>query len=254
MSQPPKNTAASARKWFYGNYVSAFKGRRGLGLRVAAAGNDRMISYYQAKLSPWLVDYPASARMADLGCGSGLLLDTLRAMGFQNLEGIDLSPEQVGLAKKRHPNVRQGDMLKFLKRSRNRFDLLLCFDVVEHLRRDELLTFFHLAHRALLPGGGLILQTPNGDAPLAGPVIYGDLTHESILTPSSLSHLLAGAGFPPPQMQEHDPDFSRLPGAVRWLFWQILRAIYTGLHLIETGSTPSPVFSRVFRAYSKKQG
>lgn len=250
-SRPP--TASSTRKWLYGNYVTAFKGQRPIGLRAPSSGNQRMISYYRAKLSPWLAGYPRGGTVADLGCGSGLLLDTLQTLGFENMAGIDLSPEQAALAKDRHPQVRQGDLLKFLQQSSRRFDLLLCFDVVEHLTRGELLAFFRLAHRALRPRGGLILQTPNGDAPLAGPVVHGDLTHESILTPASLSHLLAGAGFGELQFQEHDPDFTRLPGAMRWFAWQFLRSLYACLHLVETGSTPGPVFTRVFRAHARKQ-
>ena len=141
----------------------------------------------------------------------------------------------------------------FRSNKRAQFDLLTCFDVVEHLTREELLTFFRLAHRALRPGGGLILQTPNGDAPLAGPVIYGDLTHQTILTAASLAHALSGAGFSSPQLQEHDPDPSGPAAALRWMAWKVLRAIYAGLHLIETGSTPGPVSTRVFRAHTRKE-
>lgn len=245
---------APSRSWFYGNYVTAFKGRASLGLRAPPAGNERMISYYRCKLAPWLARYPRSGRVADLGCGNGLLLDTLHSMGFRNLEGIDLSPEQVALANSHHANVRQGDLLEFLHNKKAQFDLLTCFDVVEHLKREELLSFFQLSWRALRPGGGLVLQTPNGDAPLAGAVIHGDLTHETILTPASLSHILCGSGFSTPHFQEHDPDRSHPAGAVRWLAWQFLRFAYAGLHLVETGSTPGPVFTRVFRAHTGKIG
>jgi len=247
-----KKSKSPDRAWLYENYVTAFKGQRTLGLRSPTGECSRMFQYYRKKLGPWLAQYPKNGKVADLGCGSGLMLDVLKDFGFRDLQGIDLSSEQAALARRNHPKVENGDLLEFLQKNKSCFSLLVCFDVIEHLRRDELISFFRLSQRALLPGGGLILQTPNGDSPLAGQVIYGDLTHETILTPTSLSHALLGAGFSRLQFQEHEPDRSRPVGAARWLVWRILRLAYACLHLVETGSTPGPVYTRVFRAHARK--
>ena len=40
-----------------------------------------------------------TGRILDLGCGSGLLLNLLKQAGFQELWGIDASPEMVNLAR-----------------------------------------------------------------------------------------------------------------------------------------------------------
>lgn len=50
-------------------------------------------------------EVPPPARMADLGCGGGTLLDHLTARGYQGW-GLDLSPSMVALARRRTPKAR----------------------------------------------------------------------------------------------------------------------------------------------------
>jgi SAM-dependent methyltransferase len=241
------------RSRLYGSYVTSNKGMMSLGARADSASRTRNLRYFQHQLRPWLADVSRTGTIADLGCGSGFLLDVLKSLGFTNLRGVDVSSEQVKLARQQHPEVVEGDIFEFLENSVGEYDVLFAFDVVEHLTRSEALAFCDLCHRALKPGGVLILQMPNGDAPLVGPVFNGDLTHERLLSPHSLRHLLGATGFELAALQEHGPVALDLKSAARTLAWRLVRTIYACLHIIETGGTPSKIYSRVFRAMARRK-
>ena len=132
-----------------------------------------------------------------MGCGPGNLLYLLAQDGYTNLTGIDLSAEQIDLARQWCPTatILQGDVQEFLQQHPGHFGLITGFDIIEHFRKDELLPFMTRIITALRPGGRLILQTPNAESPMVGAVAYGDFTHEWFFTPASLADLLRLSGF-----------------------------------------------------------
>src|SRR5207245_10805832 len=109
--------------------------------------------------------------------------------------GIDISAEQVELARRRGVRADRVDVFDFLRNPDNGFGAILAVDFLEHLTRDELIRLGPLLFRALLPRGRLMVQTANGAGPFPHQVIYGDLTHMTIFTPQSLAQLLRSAGF-----------------------------------------------------------
>lgn len=75
--------------------------------------------------------------MLDVGCGSGGNLAALaRAMPHLALSGVDVSPQALALAAQRVPTAsfRQLDAQK--EKLEERFDLVLCNQVIEHLVDD----------------------------------------------------------------------------------------------------------------------
>jgi 2-polyprenyl-3-methyl-5-hydroxy-6-metoxy-1,4-benzoquinol methylase len=195
----------------------------------------------------WLPSDP-NAKILDIGCGSGKFLYVLKQQGYDNLYGVDLSDEQVAIARQIEPNVHRGDVLDYLRQHRNAFDLITGLDLIEHLKKDELLVLLDEVREALKPDGRLILQTPNGDSPFFGPVLYGDFTHETCLTPSLLTMLLRQAGLREVEAREQGP----VPwghgwrSALRFLGWQLIRTGVKARNLIETGGAGGGIFSRVF--------
>jgi SAM-dependent methyltransferase len=177
----------------------------------------------------------------------------MAGLGFRRTFGIDISAEQVALARVRNPGVEQGDAFEFLSRQTEQFDVVLAFDIVEHFTVAEALRFLDALHRVMPPGGLLVIKTPNGDAPLCGPVFIGDLTHETLFTPHSLRHLLGAADFELISFREHAPRPRDLRSTVRWVLWQCIRQIYRLLHLAEAGSSPSPIYTRVFRTLARRR-
>jgi len=173
----------------------------------AAARWGRAYGWY---LRGWL---PArrDAAIADLACGQGRLLYWLKSLGYTNLYGVDIAPDQVALARQ-VATVEQEDLLSWLAERRERFDLLIGLDIIEHFTRDEALRFLELAYAALNPGGRLVLQTPNADSPFGLQIRYGDITHEWADNVSQLTRLLRQTGSSPSKRASR----GRFPGATAW--------------------------------------
>jgi len=105
---------------------------------------------------------PGSA-VADLGCGHGTLLETLREIPFKlQLSACDLSPVLVANTRQRVPDadvqVADIEALPFATAS---FDAAFATEVMEHLSSP--LKALQEIHRVLKPGGWLLTSLPNRD-------------------------------------------------------------------------------------------
>ena len=69
------------------------------------------------------------------------------------------------------------------------FDLIVLFDVLEHVPEAGLPAYFQMLRDRLLTGGQIILRTPNGGSPLGLNNQHGDPTHVAILTRNKLKYL-----------------------------------------------------------------
>lgn len=243
----------SYQQRLYDNYVSSNKKfLRNLSPDPKHQDFRNIINLRRA-MKNWLQDISRDGKVLDVACGEGNLLSTLEAEDFENLYGVDISPEQVARAQEKFPQVICSDALSYLEKCPNTFNLITAFDILEHFPKSKALTFLDLIHNALKPGGCLILQLPNGDSPLAGGVIYGDFTHEVTYTTVSLRHVLISCGFESIEFQEHGPQPTSLKGAIRCFLWSGLRQAIRGFHLIETGGESTGVYTRVMRAVAVKR-
>lgn len=226
----------------YERYATKFTGR------IQPASNaelDRWGAAFDTFLAGWLPE-DRQATIADLACGDGPLLRFFTARGYEQIVGVDISAEQVELAKAVHPNVVHADVIEFLETQREAFDLITGLDIIEHLTKSEALEFLDRCHRALKPGGRLILQTPNMNSPFGLMIRYGDNTHENGFTPKSLEAMLKLCDYEHMQSRETGPIRRGLKGTLRWIAWHIVRLNLTAYNMIETGSTRDRVFTRVF--------
>ena len=202
---------------------------------------------YRHYLRGWL---PArrAACILDVACGGGKLLQFYLDAAYTDAHGVDLSPEQVALARQVTPNVTQANVLDYLAINPGRFDLLSGLDIVEHFRKDEVLQFLDLCFAALKPSGRLVLQTPNAESPWGTYHRYNDLTHELAFNPNALSRLLDLVGFEAIEAREQGPvrwGYS-VASTLRWCVWQCIRAGLKAWNVAETGDAGSGVFTRVF--------
>ena len=133
----------------------------------------------------------------EMGCGYGALLHFCRQEGYRHAVGVDRSPQQVETAACLGiPGVQQGDLLSALgSLADSSQDVVIAFDVLEHFAKDELLPLIDEVHRVLRPGGRWIVHVPNGESPFHGRIRYGDFTHETIFTRTSLTQVLRASGF-----------------------------------------------------------
>ncbi len=107
-----------------------------------------------------VTDGPAGARVIDVGCGDGRVLAELTPLGVRGF-GVDLSEVALDALRARRIDGARADLDGgSLPVETGSFDVALCLDVFEHLfAPDRLLAEIH---RALAPGGTLIVAVPNG--------------------------------------------------------------------------------------------
>jgi predicted TPR repeat methyltransferase len=111
---------------------------------------------------------PAGAslrRVLDLGCGTGLAGPLLRE-GRQRLVGVDLSPRMLAKAGERsvYDELIEAEMIGFLRRTKERFDLLFCADALVYF--GDLAPIFASAARVTGPGAlfAFNIETTNAAA------------------------------------------------------------------------------------------
>lgn len=221
------------RATLYDQYVSRFK-------TAELHRDDRWFRAYwswcEFKYLPPLSNIDRKEPVLELGCGPGYVLEFLQRNGFTHAEGIDISREQVGLARSRGLRATAADCFAFLKKPRA-YSAIIAVDFVEHFTKEELLRLFPLIFKSLRPGGILLLQTPNGQGLFPGQVVYGDLTHQTIFAQDSLQHILTLAGFRNIRFAETGPVPDTFEGKLRTFLWSVIRGTIRIIRQIEAKNT-----------------
>jgi SAM-dependent methyltransferase len=221
------------REQLYDRYVSTFKAD-------SLLFGDALAAYWKwcdARLLPLLAGLPKSAKILELGCGPGYFLEYMRNRGYSDSRGIDISEEQVALAREKRLAAEVDDVFAALDAAAGALDAVVGIDLLEHFSKDEGLRLCDAIRRGLRPGGRVIFRTPNGSALLAGPIVYGDLTHMAIYNESSLGQLLAFAGYERISFHETGPIPKNVFGVARCLIWEAARAAANLVRLAESGGT-----------------
>lgn len=197
--------------------------------RIASIGR------LQRLLAPHLPDTRQAA--LDLGAGQGELVEALQRLGFIQAIGVELSPSQVQLAEDHGCKVvRQGDGAQALADLPEAcLDLVVCFDVFEHLPHNTCANWFAQIRRVLKPGGRLIGHVPNGLSPFAGAVYLGDLTHLWCPVPESMQVFCRSSGLRWLGAHENIGASPGLKGRLRALAWRGVRAVLAVASTVETG-------------------
>ena len=128
------------------------------------------------QLLRWLDGKGAAVRLAlDLGCGTGVLCETLHQRGIVTL-GIDLSEEMIAIARERSPELHYevGDMTAF--HTEERFDLVTCTgDALNHVTDlNDVERAFCCVREALNPGGLFVFDLLRADEVPEGEPFWAD--------------------------------------------------------------------------------
>ncbi len=229
----------------YVEYATSFKNA---GNKIDLEKASKLWPIFKYCMRNWLPK-DKNANIIDLGCGDGTVMHLLKhKCNYNNISGIDISPDQVSLAKQHMTNVELGDALVYLRSTKQKFDLILGIDIIEHLSKSEALELINLCYEKLNNKGRIVLQTPNSASPFFGIIRYGDFTHELGFTTNLLSQLLARNGFKNIESRESGPipfGYSFF-STIRYLLWQFIRIILCIYSTIETGSCGDKIFTRVF--------
>ncbi len=209
------------------------------------------LSKYRYQYLPILKQFSKDVRILELGCGRGIFLEFLINMGYKNVSGIDVSKEQIDIAKAQNLNAEEVGVLEYLKSNNEKFDLIFAIDLIEHFKKDELIPLFEGIYSKLRNGGAFVFHTPNGLGINANRIIYGDLTHLTIFTPNSAIQILKLVGFNEIKFFESEPYPKNVNGTLRLLLWKIVKLFLIVIRLIETGGTEK-ILTQNFIGFVKK--
>lgn len=228
----------------YGSYVT--------GDPAVARVHPGRAAHFDRALLPHLPTHRA-ARVVDLACGDGSLVEHLRSRGYVNVSGVDASSEQVAVARERGiADIIYADVFDFVAAHDAALDAAIAVDLLEHLTRDEILALLRGVRRALRPGGRLVVQTCNGASPMFGRIRYGDFTHEMAFTRRSIIQAFVAAGLAPVGVQGIDPATRGLRGAARSVAWQAAKLSAKAYVAIETGSWREEIVSQNLIAVAER--
>ncbi len=188
-----------------------------------------------------------NAEIMDAGCGAGNLVYWMQKAGYKNASGIDSSVDQIEAGKALGiENLEVADLLDVLQTGKSKYDLIFMRDVLEHIEKEHVLPMLDMCLAALKPGGRIVLQMPNGASPVVGRVLYGDFTHESAYTVTSLSQLFLLAGYDELRFYPFLPHFPKQDWKwftsrqgwrimMRRASWKIVRSLYWFMIFAEIG-------------------
>lgn len=131
-----------------------------------------------------LMQLEKSHKVLEIGFGNGSFLNFLKKNNY-SCEGVDTNNHLVDLALKNnfiaHKSLDDIDPDK-------KFDLIVLFDVIEHIPENDIELFLIKLSSVLETSGSVLLRFPNGSSPLGLANQHGDVTHCNIITVPKLNY------------------------------------------------------------------
>ncbi len=198
---------------------------------------------FQTFYKPEILGDP-SARIMEVGCGFGKVLWAARECGFTNIEGVDISDDQIAFGRSTLSlPLEKCDAVAKLTTLRGELDAVLAIDVLEHCDLEYSISLVRSARDALRSRGVLIAQVPNGLSPLA-PTFHGDVTHIRAFSSTSLAQLFRFGGFKSFKIRAVPPVPHGMASAARRLLWMgLLNPVIRAYFLIACGSTMGGIYT-----------
>jgi 2-polyprenyl-3-methyl-5-hydroxy-6-metoxy-1,4-benzoquinol methylase len=190
-----------------------------------------------------------NSNVLDIGVGRGEMLSCMKKWGH-NYHGIDISPSTIDFCKKLDLSCELvSDTETWLSENLNRFDVITCLDVLEHIPHERLIAFLKSIHQSLNKNGIAIIQVPNLQSPFGYLHHFNDITHVSGFVEHSLNQVLLSAGFSSISFFGFEELYEKTPKntakkILRYFFRKIIRFLRT----INSNPNPSilePVFYAV---------
>lgn len=150
----------------------------------------------------------------DLGCGPAGHVTRYLADRGARIAGVDLAPEGVAEAQRRHPDLefRVGD-LRAIPADDASLGGIIAFYSVIHLPRAELPLAFAEFRRVLVPGGRLLIAMHGGDGETGVDEWFGRpvAVCATLVTAAELLDLVTGAGLTSVERHERPPYAGEFP-------------------------------------------
>jgi 2-polyprenyl-3-methyl-5-hydroxy-6-metoxy-1,4-benzoquinol methylase len=237
------------RQRMYGQYVGAHLASI---YNISVEAFEKQRSTFKSYFGKYL-PLDKKAMILDAGCGFGSFLYHLHKEGYENVVGVDVSPDQVMQARKLGlKNVECADLVGYLEKHPQEFDCITALDVVEHFKKEELVHLLDAVYSSLKHDGVFIMQSPNADGPFGSRYRYWDFTHEVAFTKTSISQVLSVIGFKNIEVHPTGPVVHGILSGIRWLIWNALRLVMKIYLLIETGVFNGHILSQNLIAVARK--
>jgi len=131
-----------------------------------------------------LVRINKGANILEIGFGNGSFLGYAHRAGY-SFDGVESNNKLIENAK--NNNYSAFNSIDQLDRQK-KYDLIVLFDVIEHVEVDEVEILLNKLKDKLAKDGSLFLRFPNGSSPLGLGNQHGDPTHCNIVTLSKLNY------------------------------------------------------------------
>ena len=138
----------------------------------------------------------SNEKIIDVACSTGQVVGWLQSLGYENSAGVDSDEESILFGTNSGiNNLYTGDLFEYLSNLEpSSIKLFILRDITEHFCKKDFEKILDLVSDKLSFEGYLWIQTPNGMSPAANQMLYGDWTHEWLVTPNSLRQLMKKFG------------------------------------------------------------
>jgi len=148
-------------------------------------------AYFSAEIRKTGCLFKEGAAVLEIGFGNGSFLGYAQQQRW-DVRGTELNAELVEIARASGFNATHAeDLSPFADAA---FELVVAFDVLEHMPQESLRGFILEVKRILRPGGYFIARFPNGDSPLGLPNQNGDVTHITTIGSGKARYFAAQCG------------------------------------------------------------
>ncbi len=131
-------------------------------------------SYFSAEIKRCKRTFPKGTNVLEIGFGNGSFLTFARQQDW-NVFGTEVNGELVNAARDAGFDVAHAETISDFPDGS--CELVVAFDVLEHVAQDLIVDFMLDVKRVLKPGGCFIARCPNGDSPFGLVNQNGDITH-----------------------------------------------------------------------------
>jgi len=180
--------------------------------------------HYDQELLPFIGDLRGK-RVLEAGCGIGGLLHYLKQSGVENYFGIDISEEQISVARQNVTDRLQVcDVTEFLATHKETYDCIIMYDLIEHIKKESIIPLIGYIYSALAENGMVIIRTPNMGSITGLHSRYIDFTHETGFTEESIKQVFSQ--YPFREVAAHDAYIGRKRKFIVSLHRRLLEKIY----------------------------
>ena len=164
------------------------------GWRAGSFGNcpRNKAAYFAAEVARVRGLDRGAAKVLEIGSGNGEFAGWARAEGW-TYSGTELLEAQLKEGRAAGFDIHPATLDLLQVAGAGTQDLIVAFDVLEHLTLVDLARLLDSARMVLRENGRILARVPSGDSPFARHIQHGDVTHKSVLGSSAIRQLAESA-------------------------------------------------------------